>query len=329
MVWLKRQIAKESVTRPEQVEKYKETLRLLTDRISSSEGSESIPLTNAQAQEIAKLAKNGAFKATEFGLSTEALIDFRYIMQQSLKAGLSAATISMVLRIAPELFGLLQKAIKTENINIDDFKRFGFSAMQGGTEGFIRGGIAAGITTACMSGQFGSFLKSADPTIIGVVTVITLNAIKNSVKVAKKEMSSQEFANACMRDLFVSTVSLVAGGFTQGFIHIPVFGYMIGSLMGSILASFVYDTGYKAFISFCCDTGFTFFGLVDQNYTIPEKILKEIGIKVFDYEKVNIQSFHFKKFEIQKFDFKTIELNTINISFLRRGVIGINRIGYV
>jgi hypothetical protein len=327
-IWLKRQIAKESVTRPELVEKYKETLSLLTDRIRSNEGSESIPLTNAEAQEIANLAKNGAFKSNDFGLSTGDLIEFQYIMQQSLKAGLSAATISMVLRIAPELFCLLQKAIR-ETVDIDDFKRLGISAVQGGAEGFMRGGIAAGITTACLSGQLGSFLKSVDPTIIGAITVITLNAIKNSLKVANKEMTSREFANACIRDLFISTASLISGGLTQGFIQIPVLGYMIGSFIGSIAASFVYDTGYKAFLSFCCDSGFTFFGLVDQNYIIPEEIIKQIGIKIFNYEKMHIELFKFNSFEFQKFNPKSIEIEKINIFFLRRGVIGVNRIGYV
>jgi hypothetical protein len=56
-------------------------------------------------------------------------------------------------------------------------------------------------------------------------------AIKNSIKVARKEMTDKEFANACIRDLFVSTCSIVSGGVTQGFIHVPVLGYIIGSLL--------------------------------------------------------------------------------------------------
>jgi hypothetical protein len=327
-VWLKRQIAKESVTRPELAEKYKETLKLLTDRIKSNEGSESIPLTNAEATEIAKLAKTGAFKASDSGLTTEDLIEFQYIMQQSLKAGLSAATISMVLRIAPELFKLLQKATKEENVTTDDLKKLGFSAVQGGSEGFIRGGIAAGITTACLSGQLGSFLKSVDPTIIGAVTVITLNAIKNSIKVARKEMTNSEFVNACMRDLFVSTCSLALGGVTQGFIHIPVFGYMIGSFIGSITASFMYDTAYKSFLSFCCETGFTFFGLVDQNYELPKDVLTELGIHVFEYDKFVPKTLQLKTLKTKQLELKKLSPKIIEFTFLRRGVIGVNKIGY-
>lgn len=326
--WLERQIAKESVTRPDLVQKYKETLKLLTDRIKSSEGSESIPLTNKEAQEIARLAKNGAFKAEDYGLTTENLIEFQHIMQQSLKAGLSAAAISVVLRIAPELFNLLQKAIKSENIAVEDLKKLGIAALEGGRDGFIRGSVAAGLTTACLSGQLGSFLKSVDPTVIGAVTVITLNAITNSIKVARKEMTKQEFANACIRDLFITSVSLWMGSVSQAFIQIPVLGFLIGSFVGSLAASFIYDTGYKAILSFCCDSGCTFFGLVDQDYTLPDEVLKEIGIEVFDYEKIGIETFLFEEFTFEKFVPETKKLNMLDITFLRRGVIGINKIGY-
>jgi hypothetical protein len=329
IIWLNRKIATESAIRPELVERYKNTLEHLTDRVRSNSGSESIPLTDSEAKDIAMLAKQGAFASKKWHLTTEELIKFENIMQQSLKAGLSAATISMVLKIAPELYKILEKAIKNENITSDDIRNIGLAALTGGTEGFIRGAISAGLTTACLSGQLGVKLKSVNPTIIGAVTVITLNVIQNSIKLARNKINKIEFANACMRDLFVTTYSLVSGGITQGLIHIPVLGYMLGSFIGSIAASFVYDTGYKAFISFCCDNGFAFFGLVDQNYSLPNSLLKEIGIDIFEYEKISIDKFEIDHFEIEKFEVGKFEIDTIEICFLRRGVIGINKIGYV
>lgn len=337
--FLKRRIARNSVSHPELVKKDLETLDRLTDRIKSGRGVESDPLTKSDAEEIARLGKMGEYKASDFGISEEEKIRFQNIMQQSLKAGLSAVTISMVLRLAPDLFKLLQKVIQDEEIEAKDFIKLGSSAVMGGAEGFVRGGIAAGITIACKSGKLGSFLKSADPTIIGLVTVLTLNAIKNSIRVARKEMTSREFANACMKDLFVSTASLALGGAAQSFIHIPVFGYMLGSFVGSIAASFIYDTAYKKALSFCCDTGFTFFGLVDQNYTLPDEIIREIGLDVFEFDKFEFDEYEFDENKFDKYEFDEYEFDKfneessdqgrLNITILRRGVIGINKIGYV
>jgi hypothetical protein len=328
--WLERQIAKESTVRPELVEKYKETLSRITDRITSNKGSQSIPLTKEDAEIITKLAKEGAFKASDQGISTEELIQFQYVMRQSLKAGLSAVTISMALKIAPELYKMLMKAIKSEKIGNEDLKRLGVAALEGSVGGFMRGSVSAGIQTACLGGHLGSALKSADPTVIAAVTVITMNAIKNAIKVATKDMSKAEFANACMRDLFVTTCALVSGGVSQGLTPtMPVLGYMIGSFLGSIAASFIYDTGYKAFLSFCCDSGLTFFGLVDQDYTLPKDVMMEIGIQVFEYDKFEYDKFEYDKFEYDRFEYDKFEYDTFQISFLRRGVIGVNKIGYV
>jgi predicted transcriptional regulator len=327
--FLKRKIAEETNTRPELVKKYQETLEMLEIKIKSNQGSESIALTEKEARKLAELAKKGEFDPAEYGLTTEELIKFKYIMQQSLKAGLSAATISMVLKIVPELYKIIDNLIKTGEISIDDIKNTGFVALSGGAEGFLRGSISAGITIACLSGQFGTVLKSVDPTIIGAVTVIALNTIQNSYKVARGKMTKEEFTDACMRDLFVTTCSLVLGSVTQGFIEIPVLGYLIGSFIGSIAASFIYDTAYKTFLSFCCETGFTFFGLVDQNYELPIGILKKMGIKVIEYKKFSPKKLDVQRLNIARIKLSKIKLETLEITFIRRGVIGVNKIGYV
>ena len=101
--WLKRRIAKEAATRPEQVKRYQETLKLLEDRIRDGEGTESIPLSREDAQKLAELAKQGKVNAEDLGLTTEELITYEYILQQSLKAGLTAATITVVLKVTPEI----------------------------------------------------------------------------------------------------------------------------------------------------------------------------------------------------------------------------------
>ena len=55
--WLKRKISKESAIRPEQVAKYQDTLDMLSDRLSDGQGTESIPLSEADAKALAVLAK--------------------------------------------------------------------------------------------------------------------------------------------------------------------------------------------------------------------------------------------------------------------------------
>ncbi len=327
--WLKRKIAEVETSRPEQAARYKETLALLDDRLRDNIGNESIPLTEEDAKKLAELAKKYGIDPSEWNLTTEELIKFEYLIKEAFKAGLTAAMITAVLRTAPEVVNAIKYLIDYGELNEEDFKHIGFAALNGGTEGFVRGAVSAAITTAIKSGKLGMVLKSVDPSVIGVVTVIAFDAMKNAYKVACGEMSRYEMANELIRDMFVSTCALIAGGFTQSIISIPLLGFMIGNFAGSLVGSFAYSAAYKPVLSFCIDTGFTMFGLVNQDYQLPEDVLKEIGIEVFEYEKYEFERFEPIRFEYEHFEYERFEPIKIDVLFLRRGVIGINEVGYL
>ena len=71
------------------------------------------------------------------------------------------------------------------------------------------------------------------------------------------------------------------------------------------------------------------FGLVDQNYELPEEVIKEIGVYVFDYETFRPDSFAVDTFDFDSFEIDTFDHDGLDITFLRRGVIGVSKVGYV
>ena len=327
--WLERKIAEEGSKRPEQVERYKETLELLRDKVSDNKGNESIPLSEEDAKKLAKLAKEGNIDPEEWGLSTEELVKAEYILKEAFKAGLTAATISVVLRTAPVILNSIKYLIENGEVEEGQIKEIGVAALKGGAEGFVRGTISAAITTACKTGALGTALKGVNPSLVGAVTALSLNAVKNSYAVATGKMTRYEMSNELMRDMFTTTCSLALGAVGQAVITVPVLGFMIGSFVGSIVGSFSYGIVYKPAISFCIDTGFTMFGLVKQDYQLPEDVLKEIGIEVFDYENFEYDTFEPERFEFNTFNMDRFEPERIDMIFLRRGVIGVNEIGFL
>jgi len=200
----------------------------------------------------------------------------------------------------------------------------------GGSEGFIRGSVAAAITACCKSGLLGEALKDINPGVVGAVTVIAMNTLKHAYQVATGKKTRTEMSNELIKDMFMITSSIVGGYVGQAILsELPVVGYMIGSLVGSVIGSFTYNIGYKAVISFCVDTGITMVGLVDQDYSLPDDIIKDIGLATFDYETFKPESFEPETFGFETFDFDTIQPDSIDIKYLRRGVISISKIGYV
>lgn len=330
--WLRRKIATESAIRPEQVERYQDTLKMLSDRLRDGQGTESIPLTEADAKALAVLAKEGDISAEELkalGVSADEVIRFEYLAQQAFKSGLTAATISIVLNVAPEIYKAINYLIKNGELDEKQFQRIGFAALKGGSEGFIRGTVSAAITIACKSGMLGEALKGISPSIVGMATVLAMDTMKNAFKVATGKMTRPELAQELVKELIVSSAALAGGTIAQTFIEIPVVGFMLGSFVGSAIGSFAYNCGYSAAMSFCVDTGFTMFGLVKQDYTLPEDVLEYIGVDVFQYEKFLPKQFQKQNFTPLGFNHKKFEANTLGIRILRRGVIGVSEIGYV
>lgn len=330
--WLQRKILEEGSKRSEQVARYQETLKLLADKIKDGKGTESVALTKNEAEQLARLAKEGKVNdetLKKLGISTEDLIRYTDVMKQAFKAGISAATISMVLRVAPEIYKAISYLIKKGELDEKQFQKIGFAALQGVAEGFIRGSVSAAITTACKAGLWGESLKKVDPSVVGVVTVIVMDTMKNSFKVATGKMQSRELVNELIKEMLVSTCSLLAGGISQAFIEIPVLGFMLGSFVGSVVGSFAYNVGYNVFISFCVETGFTMFGVVEQNYELPDEVMQAVGFEVFKYEEFRYDEFALEQFALKQFRMEEFEMESLSIDFLRRGVIGVQKIGYV
>lgn len=332
---LQHKIASEAMLRPEQVSRYRETLEMLNDRIIGPDGTESIPLDTSTAKDLARLAKeNGVTdeKLRKMGISTEELIDYSDILSQAMKAGLTAATISLVLKIAPEIYKAISYLVVNGEIKSEQFARIGLAAVSGSSEGFIRGTVAAAVTSSCKAGLLGECLKIVNPSVVGAITVATMNVIKNSIEVACGRKKRSQLAEEMVRDMYVSTCSLALGAVTAAIVsEIPLlapFGFLVGSFVGSVVGSFTYGLGRNTVISFCIDSGFTMFGLVEQDYVLPDEIIKEIGIKTFDYETFDADSFEPESFSFDTFGVETFNAESIGITYLRRGVIGVNRIGY-
>ena len=224
----------------------------------------------------------------------------------------------------------IQYLIENGELDEKKFQDIGFAALTGASEGFIRGSVSAAITTACKAGLWGEAMKSVNPSVVGVITVITMDTMKNAFAVAAGKKTTRELADELVKEMFVSASSLLAGGLVQGImVEMPVLGFMLGSFIGSVIGSFAYSTGYSASLSFCVDTGFTMFGLVDQDYTLPEETLVQIGIDVFNYDKFEYSKFEYDQFQIDKFELDKFQPAVLDIVFLRRGVIGVRQVGYV
>lgn len=332
--WAARRAAKDMYTRPDVASAHKDTGEHLVGVVSDGEGVQSQELSIKESKAIAKEAKNGGFDPEKHGITKDAyLAEVRVdYLNQAVKAGLTAATITAITQLVPELYKAIDYLIKHGEIEVNQLKKAGGKVISTSGEAFLRGSIAYGVEMAIQEGLLGEGLKGVNPSVVGVVVTVVLGTIKNSILVAAGKMTSAEMGIQFVDTLVVSSGYLVSmkigGAIAQAlFPELPGIGFAIGSLLGCSVAV-VYNVGKKKLISFCVDTGFTCFGLVEQNYELPDEVLKELGIDTVKIGRAKVGTTQIKRTESITNVGRT-SYETVNMTVLRRGVIGVNKIGYV
>jgi hypothetical protein len=168
----------------------------------------------------------------------------------------------------------------------------------------------------------GDSLKSVSPMAIGMATTLTLNALDYSFKLQQGIITNQEFAHHCLRDTFVLSTGIFGATVGQIIIPIPWLGALAGNLVGSTLGAVVFEGANQVVLGVCIESGWTFLGMVSQDYTVSEDVLRQAGFDTFCVHSFNKQSFSTKSFSIQSFS-----TNSLSFTPVRRGIIACNAIG--
>ena len=324
-----RRAARDQQNRPDVSESYAKTQEKLTDVIENNEGVRSKPVTRKELDKIAEEAKKSEFKAEEHDITPETAIKTRYALEQAGKAGLTAAAITLALQYGPVIFEAIRYLIQTGEIQTDKLISGSKNAITAAGESFLSGAVAFSMTLAINEGKI-SFLKSASPTIVGTLVAVTIQIFKDSIQVARGKMQPRELGASLIRTTIIAGTTIAATSAIMGAIGnsaAPIVGYVIGTLVGCTV-SILYGVGQKGFISFCVDSGFTCFGLVEQDYALPEEVLHELGIDTIEIPYVDVPRIQVETVSCA-LEPERIDFERIGYSMLKRGIIGVNKIGYV
>jgi hypothetical protein len=89
----------------------------LNSNIKSSDGTQSTPLTKTEAERIAKDAKTGNFKASDYGVTTSSAAK---IGLETVKCGATSMLIAVPLAVAPDIIDMVMDLAKNGEISKDD-----------------------------------------------------------------------------------------------------------------------------------------------------------------------------------------------------------------
>lgn len=317
-----------------EVERWMKVSNELTDRIKTANGAESRPATNAEMREKAvKVSGNKKLEAADDGLTVDKLIENKAILQSALKAGASAAAISAALEVAPEIYRAIDYLIQEGELDEEHLRAIGAAACEGAATGFVTGSATAAITAAAGKGMFGQAMKSAalgakGANVIASLVVLTVETCRDSYLVASGRMKPVKMASGLSQSLFMTVCGLAGASVAAIIAPEATIPALIGSFVGSAAGGLAFSAGSSCIMRVCADSGFTFFGLVEQDYEIPQSLLNRLGIRAASVRTSRVASAALAKPRLSAGNVKHSELHSLGIAFVERNLVGVSKVGY-
>lgn len=320
-----------------QAKKYQDVLDKLTDHIESPNGAKSMPLTQSDSKVLQSLAKEGKFDPAKYNITLAKKADFIYLTHSTINAGLNGALYAAMFKVMPYLLKSLTTLIKEGKITREQVEELCKTGVSGGTQGFIQGFSVALLKNCCELGYFGKELQTAalqqsikfNNALIIIVTT-TVETIKDTIRMTNGEIDKYVYAQRLEKRAFIASFSYIGGVVTQGIMtSVPVIGYLIGSIIGSVLGGFVFEAKERVFMSICINSGFTFFGLVEQDYELPPEVKDYLGFDSMNIEQMTNEEMQFDDCIPEQMTIETMNFETMDVKWAKRGVVGVRKIGYI
>ena len=188
------------------------------------------------------------------------------------------------------------------------------------------GTVAGGLAMAASSGALGDAAEALAPEAISLIVVMTVNAAISAIKASRGEISWDEAGYRMAKSSIV-----VAGGTAGAVIGtalLPGIGTVIGSIVGAAVTRTVTVGTEHVAMSLAVSHGWSFFGIVDQDYRVPEPTLRCLGWDTVQLDGNLMDNVELDQVQLDTNDFDSNLLDA-PVRFIRRGVIGVRRVGYV
>lgn len=317
------------------VQRYQDVLDKLTDHVESPKGARSIPLTQDESKVLQSLSKEGKFDPANYDITLAKKADYLYLTRSTINAGLNGAMYGAIFKALPNILESIASLVKHGYISSDDIDDVAKQSKEGATQGFLSGFTCSLIKNCCMLGYFGEELQRKSlgsaagfNNALIVLTTAMMDTIKDSIMLSQNKISKTEYIYRLDKRAFITSFCYGGGYVGQTFLP-PVIGYLAGSVVGSILGYFVFEFKEKIFMSICACTGFTFFGIVEQDYELPRNIKEYLGIESMNIEKMEIEEMDVDEMNIEQMYIENLNIERMEAKFVGRGIIGIRKIGYV
>lgn len=300
-----------------------EKLREIKETLASKINSDTHTYSRATSNELTNQAAQHNIDEDQFHLGISDNVILGTVISESFEAAAQATLISSVISCAPVLCKEIRNAFSGQGFDANNV----FSiALNSAPKSFIRGAVSAISYNACQAEWLGNTFQNVTPAGVGALTVFALRTAENAIDLCSGRITQEQFSNQLIKDSLVTSMSYIGGIVGQTIIPIPVFGAAIGSLVGGLIAS-AGISGFTLFISNQSNLLITLpqqKPIIIQNYTLPHDVLNHLKLRLPQKRDPS-----FRTPVIPKLNKRNPTLSATNFPLLKRGLISLNKEGYI
>lgn len=242
---IKSESSKESQSRHRVSESYQETLKKLTDRLKTADGTESIPLSKADAEALVKAVRDGDLdeEFLKLNLNPNSVVKGSYIAKQAIKSGATAAMIETAIVLGPEVYEIIKLGIESGELDEEQLMDAGINGLTAAGDGFLKGSISNALVIMCQAGKLGPSFTSASPELIGTLTVLVIDAVRYGIMLGNGNITTEQYLDTLAEEVFISAGALGSAALIGMLFPGASLAIMLGSFVGGLVVSAGYTTG--------------------------------------------------------------------------------------
>ncbi|RDB57947.1 hypothetical protein C1881_06655 [Slackia isoflavoniconvertens] len=159
--------------------------------------------------------------------------------------------------------------------------------------------------------------------------LLTMETCRNSYLVASGQIEPVEMASNMGQSVFSTVMMLGGAAVATALTGGATFPVLIGSFAGGAAGSMAFRPVSSCVMKVCVNSGITFFGLVEQDYGVPKRLLSMLGIKGASIKTARVKTAAVSTApRLSAPSVKTACLHTADVVFFERGLVGVNKVAY-
>ena len=324
--WLTQRAERLQDSNPVESERLQHAADTLSDHLSRH-GVESLPLSESDSRGLVTDARDdGQLQLNDLGLTPDQVIELNDALRQTMEGGAEAAAVAAGIQIATYVVAAIQRAVDEGSLTSDDLLELAQGRGGAVAKSAFTGTMAGAFSLAAQSGALGDSATLIAPEAISALVVLAVNS---AILTYRASIGQIGWDTAGYQIAKGSTV--IAGAITGGAIGtaiLPGIGTVVGSIIGGASVRIATNRSEHIAMALAVTNGWTYFGIVRQDYSVPERRLARMGWDTVDLDVGGIDGVDLDATDLEPMALDRSDLDD-SVWYLRRGVIGVRTIGYV